>query len=226
MCGLELKPPGWNRFGRAGFTLIELLVVTSIIAVLASMLLPALASAKQKAKALQCLSSLKQVGIGCALYALDNDDQLPETAHQSASWIGKLAVYGLTNIYRCSLDTNRLRITSYAINDFLTPNPFGAPDLNFSKTTQIPAPSETLHLAEARGDYVGADHFHFADTESGGFSPKAFVEQVAVTRHQQSANYLFADSHVQAYAWQHILQLLPPVPSHFIRPDGAEIASQ
>src|SRR3974390_2183464 len=105
---------------RKAFTLIELLVVIAIIGVLASLLLPVLARAKQKAKSTQCLSNLKQIGIGCALYALDNYDAFPETSHQAASWIGKLALYGLTNVYTCPLDTNHLRITTYAINDFLT----------------------------------------------------------------------------------------------------------
>src|SRR3974390_162328 len=138
---------------RKAFTLIDLLVVIAIIGVLASLLLPVLARAKQKAKATQCLSNLKQIGVGCALYELDNKDALPETSHQTASWIGKLSLYGLTNVYICPLDTNHMRIASYAINDFLTPNPFGAPQLDFSKLTRLPAPSETIHLAEARGDY-------------------------------------------------------------------------
>ncbi len=205
---------------KTGFTLIELLVVIAIIAILAALLLPALASAKQKAKAIQCISNLKELGIGCALYELDNDDALPETSHQHASWIGKLAVYGLTNLYICPLDTNHMRISSYAINDFLTPNPFGAPKLDFSKLTLIPAPAETIHLAEARGDYIGADHFHFADAQSGGYTPLAFESDVAVTRHQGSANYLFADGHVSALRWPAVRPLLAPAKTRFVRPDG------
>ena len=74
---------GFEKSSRRGFTLIELLVVIAIIAILAAILFPVFARARENARRASCMSNLKQIGLGLLQYTQDYDEKLPMSAHPS-----------------------------------------------------------------------------------------------------------------------------------------------
>ncbi|MEO7718030.1 MAG: DUF1559 domain-containing protein [Capsulimonas sp.] len=113
---------------RIGFTLIELLVVIAIIAILAAILFPVFAKAREKARQTSCLSNLKQLGLGYMQYYQDSDECFPNGAKSQGAWTtagigwaGQIFPYvKSTGVYSCpddstSVAAGRNRI-SYAVN--------------------------------------------------------------------------------------------------------------
>lgn len=188
-----------------GFTLIELLVVIAIIAVLAAMLLPALARAKESARVAQCLSNQRQIGLGLRLYADDNDEELPRSqhsafAHGQLAWEraiapqmgGNSAVWTnlLAGVYHCA--SSRLtQPLSYGLNVYFEVGPdddyTGKPQ-TWRKLSRIAKPAGTILTAEPR---TAADHIMAHFWVSAGDAE----DEVDSKRHALKSNYAFVDGH-------------------------------
>ncbi len=215
---LQINPlRQWH--GRAAFSLIELFVAILIVTALAGVALPVLYNSQQRSRSVKCLSNLRQLGAAAMAYAGEHEMTLPLTAHQRNSWTTTLQSYADGSVvFRCPGDENPTRTYTYAINDFLTPNPAGAPALDFSRLSQLERPAQTVLFAEASATYTSSDHFHFADYYGGHVPATDFASQVAVTRHLGAAIYVFADGHAETLAWPSVRTLLAKSGSRFVDP--------
>ena len=164
---------------RSGFTLLELLVVIAIISILASLLLPAMASAKSRARLTQCLSNLRQWGITYRLYADENRDFLPRRGqgvqtlaviNRSDDWFNALpSLFGSASFEQLVASSNRPAAGSQSL--FVCPaakDPGGAyflpygMNMNLSpwnlplatRFADVVRPENVVTLADAPGPYA------------------------------------------------------------------------
>lgn len=207
---------------RHGFTLVELLIVIAILAVLAGVLAPVGRGMISRSQTVNCSQNLRQIGMAAIMYAGDNHMTLPATSHQRGgrSWTLTLQPYASGTItFKCANDPDTKRSFTYAINDFLTPNPSGAAHLNFSILAKIERPEATFMFAEAAVSHR-SDHFHFAPYHGGRVPPVVFERQVGVSGHDDKANYLFADGHVETLSRREVRARLGVVGGRFIDPSA------
>ena len=176
----------------AGFTLIELLVVIAIIAILAAILFPACATARESARRISCASNLRQISIAVMQYTQENDEKYPYVSEPPVLPSPAFPVVlnsGLKSkdLYRCpsATDSSTWQVTwadgttsrsSYGINNLLTvPVSLG----------EVRSPSATAMLFDCTADRA-------ADLGDTGFTNIG-------NRHRNVINVAYADGHVKLF---------------------------
>jgi prepilin-type N-terminal cleavage/methylation domain-containing protein/prepilin-type processing-associated H-X9-DG protein len=206
------------RTVRRGFTLIELLVVIAIIAILAAILFPVFAKAREKARQTACLSNLKQLGLSIIMYADDYDGVYPMNYQDASSGPGTAAQIPLTwpnrllpylkntQVYACRSDSRppnvdfpgcRPLLQSYCWNRRLGMDLPAWGYWDVVSLAEVAAPAQCAMLWDDSSDWIAAGYggrFNTLDSPdwAGSFDP-----EVLQGRHNGGDNFMFADGHAK-----------------------------
>jgi len=237
-----------NRGARQAFTLIELLVVIAIIAILASLLLPALAKAKESAKRIQCVNDLRQMGMSVIMYADEHDGFFPERGISPTSssnfWPLLLQPYYVdTKVLYCPSDVlnppNNGSGSAFAaisanrsylfngFNDYFSGMPPGNVETKVPESA-VKESSETVLFGEKEsGDGTaanpGSGHWWM------DYWPGDDYKELDQTRHGRTtlesgiSNYAFADGSARGLRFG---QSLNPVNLWFLEPAQRNLGAQ